>query len=320
MFSLLTPLNDRLYQMAECFQEYVAAQVDRVQVELHRSGFSLDVPVDPMDVDLENRYALPRPSKSTTVTVVVGRTVNSLAAMYFYLLSDVWDAAVDLLQNAFMHHQYFSNKLEDAFTTELDRAIGRWRPSELLAKFCDDMLLGKEKMTDDTLYVSDDAVVVFLLPFLLQLLLLTWTHHCWLSMHVQATLSKIIKFFTLLNDKDLFCESYRRLLALRLLDDRFNEELEAHAVGLLKVGRPGAGWSIDRRGSQRIDLFASLTAVKITLQREYGGEYSEKLEGMFSDVASSKHTTTQFLERLSACSGPNWSSHGCEIHVSVGRS
>ena len=111
--------------------------------------------------------------------------------------------------NKMVHDQFgknllFQTAMKDAFEVFLNMDVGDCSNVELLAKYCDQFLrTGGKKMIEE---------------------------------QVGQELEKVVKLFTYLNDKDLFVEIYRNLLAKRLLNKRSSSDYtERIMVGKLKL-------------------------------------------------------------------------------------
>lgn len=73
------------------------------------------------------------------------------------------------------------------------------------------------------------------------------------EMEVELNLDRVVQLFSYLNDKDLFAEIYRNLLAKRLLDQRSTIDMEKVMIAKLKM--------------------------------QCGTQFTSKMEGMISDLA-----------------------------------
>ena len=89
-----------------------------------------------------------------------------------------------------------------AFEEIVNMNIGSYRMSELLAMFCDLILRGKEKMSEDV---------------------------------AQDTLERVVRLLMYMTDRDVFLENYRQMLAKRLLQPRCDALLERFMIGCIKV-------------------------------------------------------------------------------------
>jgi hypothetical protein len=102
---------------------------------------------------------------------------------------------------------------------------------------------------------------------------------------LEAEFDKVVRLFCYLEDKDLFHESYRRMLSKRLLSKRdSNEDFERSMISKLKEN---AGFS-----------------------------FTNKLEGMFSDMATSQEIIQKFKD-YTAAPAASTASIGFEMAVQV---
>lgn len=129
----------------------------------------------------------------------------------------------DLVDKCFDMNHIFVKALDQAFKQFVNTTVGGFNMSELLSYYCDHLMRGK-KATEPEL---------------------------------EAEFDKVVRLFCYLEDKDLFHESYRRMLSKRLLSKRdSNDDLERTMISKLKEN---AGFS-----------------------------FTNKLEGMFNDMATSQ--------------------------------
>eukprot|EP01043_Picozoa_sp_COSAG02_P049390 COSAG02_NODE_4956_length_4782_cov_4.343370_3_plen_295_part_00 len=103
---------------------------------------------------------------------------------------------------------------------------------------------------------------------------------------LEAEFDKVVRLFCYLEDKDLFHESYRRMLSKRLLSKRdSNEDLERSMISKLKEN---AGFS-----------------------------FTNKLEGMFNDMATSQEIIQKFKDYTAAPAAATALPIGFEMAVQV---
>jgi cullin 1 len=138
--------------------------------------------------------------------------------------------------NAVVVQQFNSNPLfqkamKDAFEVFVNRDVGKHTNAEMLASYCDGFLkTGGERMTEK---------------------------------QVEEELGKVVQLFGYLQDKDLFEEIYRNLLAKRLLNDRSaSDDAEKSMISKLKL--------------------------------RCGAQFTQKMEGMISDLAIGKDHLEKF--------------------------
>merc|ERR1711916_102146 len=131
-----------------------------------------------------------------------------------------------IVNTKFSGHALFQKALKDAFNEFVKRDVGRVKNAECISSFCDRLLkTGGEKVKNDQ--------------------------------ETEEILEKAVQLFTYLQDKDLFAEIYRNLLAKRLLNKRSaSDDAEKSMISMLKL----------RCGSQ----------------------FTQKMEGMISDLAIGK--------------------------------
>lgn len=145
-------------------------------------------------------------------------------------LHDHFNATVE---NQFCQNPLFQKAMKEAFEVFLNNNVGDHTNAEMLASYCDRFLkTGGERMTEE---------------------------------QVEQELEKVVQLFTYLQDKDLFAEIYRNLLAKRLLNKRSaSDDAEKSMISMLKL----------RCGSQ----------------------FTQKMEGMISDLAIGKEHLLKFKQ------------------------
>ena len=136
-----------------------------------------------------------------------------------------------MVNEQFGQNLLFQTAMKEAFEVLLNMDVGDYSNVELLAKYCDQFLrTGGKKMIEE---------------------------------QVDQELEKVMKIFTYLNDKDLFVEIYRNLLAKRLLNKRSSSDYaEKNMIGKLKLS--------------------------------CGSQFTSKLEGMISDLSIGKDHLEKF--------------------------
>ena len=142
----------------------------------------------------------------------------------------------ELVEKCFSSNHIFVKALDQAFKSFVNNEVGGFNMSELLSFYCDHLMRSQKRTTERELEVE---------------------------------LDKIVRLFCYLEDKDLFHESYRRMLSKRLLSKKdSNEELERTMISKLKEN---AGFS-----------------------------FTAKLEGMFNDMATSGEIIRKFKDHQSS--------------------
>lgn len=121
-----------------------------------------------------------------------------------------------LVTTHFSSHALFQSALKQAFSTFVNKDVGKHSNAELICTFCDRLLkTGGEKVTEEAL---------------------------------EAYLEKSVALFSYLQDKDVFAEIYRNQLSKRLLNQRSaSDEAERAMIGKLKR-RCGAQFTAKMEG------------------------------------------------------------------------
>ena len=91
------------------------------------------------------------------------------------------------VKDQFCQNALFQKAMKEAFETFMNNDVGNHSNAEMLAAYCDRFLKTGERLTEE---------------------------------QVELQLEKVVQLFTYLQDKDLFAEIYRNLLAKRLLNKR----------------------------------------------------------------------------------------------------
>lgn len=112
------------------------------------------------------------------------------------------DRCQDLVNNCFARNADFMKAVDEAFVTVTNKPIGVFQMAEILAFYCDYILKGGVKQSDED---------------------------------QEKTFDQIAKLFTYLQDKDLFHAFYRRGLSRRLLAGKTNEDAERSMIARFKA-------------------------------------------------------------------------------------
>ena len=135
-------------------------------------------------------------------------------------LLELHEKYLALIRSDFSGHALFQKALKDAFVEIVNKSTGSCTNAELMSSYCDRLFKSGEKLNE---------------------------------MEVELNLDRVVQLFSYLNDKDLFAEIYRNLLAKRLLDQRSTVDMEKVMIAKLKM--------------------------------QCGTQFTSKMEGMISDLA-----------------------------------
>lgn len=108
---------------------------------------------------------------------------------------------MQLVVDCFSKNESFTKAVEEAFTTVVNKQIGVFQMAEILAFYCDFVLRGQIKLSDE---------------------------------EMEKVFDSISKLFSFLSDKDLFHAFYRRGLSRRLLGGKTNEDAERSLIARFK--------------------------------------------------------------------------------------
>jgi cullin 1 len=116
-------------------------------------------------------------------------------------LLDLHKKYSDIIKRCFSDHKLFVQAMDEAFTKFINVEVGAFTMAELLNFYVDHIFKGNEKLAEDQLEDTTEAVV---------------------------------RLFTYFDDKDLFYAAFRRSLSKRLLSRKINEDAERNFIGKLK--------------------------------------------------------------------------------------
>jgi cullin 1 len=134
-----------------------------------------------------------------------GETETNDDSFFVKSLIKLHEKHLGTVKNVFDAHSAFRRALPEAFSSIMNENVGLYTNAELLATFCDRILRpgSGEKCSDA---------------------------------EVEVQLERVLQLFAYLLDKDVFAESYRNLLAKRLLSQRFSSyDLEKLMISKLKI-------------------------------------------------------------------------------------
>jgi len=116
-------------------------------------------------------------------------------------LLDLHKKYTDIIKRCFSDHKLFVQAMDEAFTKFINVEVGAFTMAELLNFYVDHLFKGNEKLAEDQLEDTTEAVV---------------------------------RLFTYFDDKDLFYAAFRRSLSKRLLSRKINEDAERNFIAKLK--------------------------------------------------------------------------------------
>jgi Cullin family/Cullin protein neddylation domain len=179
----------------------------------------------------------------------------------------------DMIQRCFGSAQIFVMALNDAFRTFVNKPVGALAMPEIISYYVDNLMRSPRGSTIsgcETPYVeSSDLALVGELGPTANLQSGDQSISAELDPRSEQ-MDRIVRLFMYLDDKDMFHETYRSLLAKRLLG-KHDDEVEREFISKLK--------------------------------HQMGFVYTGKLCGMFQDVAVSNETRRRFLEYINATDG-----------------
>jgi len=144
-------------------------------------------------------------------------------------LLELHEKNLALIRTDFSGHALFQKALKDAFVEIINKSTGSCTNAELMSSYCDRLFKSGEKLNET---------------------------------EVELNLDRVVQLFSYLNDKDLFAEIYRNLLAKRLLDQRSTIDIEKVMIAKLKM--------------------------------QCGTQFTSKMEGMISDLAVGSDMKSDF--------------------------
>jgi cullin 1 len=118
-------------------------------------------------------------------------------------LISIHDKYLTMVQRQMGNDSAFQKALKDAFADIMNRTVGKFHTADIISTFCDRILKGKEKLSEE---------------------------------EVEAFLEKSVQLFSYLNDKDVFGEIYRSQLAKRVLNQKSaSDDMEKVMIAKLKL-------------------------------------------------------------------------------------
>lgn len=158
---------------------------------------------------------------------------------------------VDMVKRCFNGAQIFIVGIDDAFRVFINRSMGStFSMPEVLAYFADHLLRGNGAATASTLLSGAPNNTANI-----------YQDQDQNQDQISRYMDLVVRLFMYLDDKDVFFESYRRLLAKRLLSNH-DSDLEAEFIAKLKV--------------------------------EMGTTFTQRLSGMLADISLTKVTRERF--------------------------
>jgi len=146
LFSLLQHLPSRLRQLADAFCSWVssiAMIVIRNQAAMLHTHTPMKDAVRPQRAD----------SLGASLTHSLGASLVALQISLVHTLLALCKQAQIIVQTCFDNHPQFLAKFDEACEHFINVDVGTFKMPELLAMFCDHVLIGKERVSDDTALV-----------------------------------------------------------------------------------------------------------------------------------------------------------------------